>query len=158
MSNELEYRGYASTVEFSAEDRCFHGKIAGIRDLVAYDGTTVDELEKNFHRAVDEYLAFCVEEGKTPDKPFKGSLNIRIPSELHRALAIRAEKQHKSLNSVISEQLAAAMKVAGPLGLAGVAGVMAIGHATTSRHSKGTLVTAGDEKERRVSKSRRKTG
>ena len=106
MSNALEYRGYASTVEFSAEDRCFHGKIAGIRDLVAYDGTTVDELEKNFRSAVDEYLAFCKEEGKTPDKPFKGSLNIRIPSELHRALAIRAEQQHKSLNSVIAEQLA----------------------------------------------------
>jgi predicted HicB family RNase H-like nuclease len=106
MSNALEYRGYASTVEFSAEDRCFHGKIAGIRDLVAYDGTTVDELEKNFHSAVDEYLAFCKEEGKTPDKPFKGSLNIRIPSELHRALAIYAEQQHKSLNSVIAEQLA----------------------------------------------------
>ena len=40
MNNALEYRGYTSTVEFSAEDRCFHGKIAGIRDLVAYDGTT----------------------------------------------------------------------------------------------------------------------
>jgi len=106
MSNALEYRGYTSTVEFSAEDRCFHGKIAGIRDLVAYDGTTVDELEKNFHSAVDEYLAFCKEEGKAPDKPFKGSLNIRIPSELHRTLAIRAEQQHKSLNSVIAEQLA----------------------------------------------------
>jgi len=89
MSNALEYRGYTSTVEFSAEDRCFHGKIAGIRDLVAYDGTTVDELEKNFHSAVDEYLAFCKEEGKAPDKPFKGSLNIRIPSELHRTLAER---------------------------------------------------------------------
>jgi predicted HicB family RNase H-like nuclease len=114
MSNALEYRGYASTVEFSAEDRCFHGKIAGIRDLVAYDGTTVDELEKNFHSAVDEYLAFCKEEGKTPDKPFKGSLNIRIPSELHRTLAIRAEQQHKSLNSVIAEQLAShAMQSAG---------------------------------------------
>ena len=106
MSNALEYRGYTSTVGFSAEDRCFHGKIAGIRDLVAYDGTTVDELEKNFHSAVDEYLAFCKEEGKTPDKPFKGSLNIRIPSELHRTLAIRAEQQHKSLNSLIAEKLA----------------------------------------------------
>jgi predicted HicB family RNase H-like nuclease len=118
MSNAIEYKGYASTVEFSAEDRCFHGKIAGIRDLVAYDGTTVDELEKNFRSAVDEYLAFCKEEGKTPDKPFKGSLNIRIPSELHRTLAIRAEQEHKSLNSVIAEQLASTMGIPGSIGTA----------------------------------------
>jgi predicted HicB family RNase H-like nuclease len=125
MSDALEYRGYASTVEFSAEDRCFHGKIAGIRDLVAYDGTTVDELEKNFRSAVDEYLAFCKEEGKTPDKPFKGSLNIRIPSDLHRALAIRAEQQHKSLNSVIAEQLASTVGMLGPVGTIVARGALA---------------------------------
>ena len=132
MSNALEYKGYASTVEFSAEDRCFHGKIAGIRDLVAYDGTTVDELEKNFRSAVDEYLAFCKQEGKTPDKAFKGSLNIRIPSELHRTLAIRAEQEHKSLNSVITEQLASSMGVLGSVGTAGAA----VASASTSLFGK----------------------
>lgn len=145
MSKALEYRGYTSTVEFSAEDRCFHGRIAGIRDLVAYDGKTVDELEKNFHGAVDEYLAFCKEEGKTPDKPFKGSLNIRIPSELHRALAIRAEQQHKSLNSVIAEQLASAVGIVEPAGTVGD---------KRSKPTKGYSTTGG----RKSAGSRRKAG
>jgi predicted HicB family RNase H-like nuclease len=111
MSNTMEYRGYTGSVEYSAEDRVLHGRLVGIRDRVIFDGVDVKTLEKNFHGAVDEYLAFCKEEGRTPDKPFKGSLNIRIPSELHRTLAIRAEQQHKSLNSVIAEQLASAMGI-----------------------------------------------
>jgi hypothetical protein len=70
-----------------------------------FDGEDVKTLQKNFHDAVDEYFAFCKAEGKTADRPFKGSLNIRIPSELHRDLAIVADHEHKSLNSVISELL-----------------------------------------------------
>jgi predicted HicB family RNase H-like nuclease len=105
MSKALEYKGYASTVEFSAEDRCFHGKIAGIRDLVAYDGTTVDELEKNFHGAVDEYLAFCKAEGKEPDKPFRGTFQVRLKGDLHRRLALYAEEHHETINAAANEAI-----------------------------------------------------
>jgi predicted HicB family RNase H-like nuclease len=115
MSNTMEYKGYTSSVEYSAEDRLLYGKLIGIRDSVIFDGEDVTALENNFHGAVDEYLAFCKEEGRTPDKPFKGSLNIRIPSELHRTLAIRAEQEHKSLNSVIAEQLASTMETSGEI-------------------------------------------
>ncbi len=34
MKNYLEYKGYIGTVEFSAEDKIFFGKIQGINDLV----------------------------------------------------------------------------------------------------------------------------
>lgn len=114
MSNTMEYKGYTGSVEYSAEDRLLFGRLVGIRDRVLFDGKDVHSLEENFHGAVDEYLAFCKEEGRAPDKPFKGSLNIRIPSELHRILAIRAEQQHKSLNSVIAEQLASAVRIDEP--------------------------------------------
>jgi predicted HicB family RNase H-like nuclease len=117
MSNTMEYKDYTGSVEYSAEDRLLYGRLVGIRDRVIFDGEDVRTLEKNFRAAVDEYLAFCKEEGRTPDKPFKGSLNIRIPSDLHRDLAIRAEQQHKSLNSVIAEQLASSLKM--PTGIAG---------------------------------------
>ncbi len=110
MSNTMEYNGYTGSVEYSAEDRLLYGRLVGIRDRVLFDGDDVSTLEKNFRGAVDEYLAFCKEEGRAPDKPFKGSLNIRIPSDLHRTLAIRAEQEHKSLNSVIAEQLASTME------------------------------------------------
>jgi predicted HicB family RNase H-like nuclease len=73
MSQTLQYKDYGGSVEYSAEDHLLHGKLLGIRDAIVYEGSDVDSLESNFRAAVDEYLAFCAEEGKTPDQPFKGS-------------------------------------------------------------------------------------
>ena len=73
MSQTLRYKRYDGSVEYSAEDRLLHGRLLGIRDVIVYEGSDVDSLETNFRAAVNEYLAFCAEEGKTPDQPFKGS-------------------------------------------------------------------------------------
>jgi predicted HicB family RNase H-like nuclease len=76
MSQTLQYKGYDGSVLYSAEDRLLHGRILGIRDMVSFEGTGVKSLEKNFRGAVDEYLAFCKAEGKTPDVPSKGSFTF----------------------------------------------------------------------------------
>jgi predicted HicB family RNase H-like nuclease len=164
MSNTMEYKGYTGSVEYSAEDRLLYGRLVGIRDRVLFDGEDVKSLEKNFRGAVDEYLAFCKEEGRTPDKPFKGSLNIRIPSELHRTLAIRAEQQHKSLNSVIAEQLASTIET--PAGSTSpVAAIVAQLKETLelsfekSKANKAVLGAHDDKTETKAAKaSRRKAG
>ena len=57
----IKYRGYEATVEFDAEDRIFFGRVVGTRDVIAFDGQTVDELEEAFQAVVDEYLADCCE-------------------------------------------------------------------------------------------------
>ena len=110
MTGTLNHNGYTGSVEFSEEDELLHGKLIGIRDAITYEGKDVKSLRRNFRKAVDEYLAFCEAEGKTPDKPFKGSLNIRISPELHRALATRAEQRQKSLNAVINDVLESACR------------------------------------------------
>jgi predicted HicB family RNase H-like nuclease len=69
VSQRLQYRDYDGSVECSAEDRVLHGSLLGIRDAVVYEGADVDGLDSNFRAAVDEYLAFCSEQGKTPDRP-----------------------------------------------------------------------------------------
>ena len=84
MNDIIEYKTYYASVQFSAEDEVFHGKIIGINDLVSFEGTTVAELKKAFHEAVNDYLATCKELGKDPEKTYKGSFNVRIPSDLHR--------------------------------------------------------------------------
>jgi predicted HicB family RNase H-like nuclease len=71
MSQTLQYKGYDGSVEYSAEDRLLHGQLLSIHDAIVYEGVDVDSLESNFRAAVDEYLAFCAEEGKIPDQPFK---------------------------------------------------------------------------------------
>jgi predicted HicB family RNase H-like nuclease len=69
MSQTLQYKGYDGAVEYSAEDRTWHGALLGIRDAVVYAGADQDSLECNFRAAVNEYLAFCAEEGKTTERP-----------------------------------------------------------------------------------------
>ena len=54
--NELKYKGFIGSVNFSAEDRVFYGKIEGINDLVTFEGTTVDELEEAFKYMVEEHI------------------------------------------------------------------------------------------------------
>ena len=61
----MTYRNYQGTVEYSAEDRVFHGKVMEIDDLIAYEGESEDELERDFRESVDEYIAFCAESRKT---------------------------------------------------------------------------------------------
>ena len=58
-------------------------------------------LEKNFRDAVDEYLLFCERRGKTPDAPFKGSFNVRIPQDLHQRASLYAEEHDLKLNAVV---------------------------------------------------------
>ena len=69
MSSTLQHRGYEGSVQYSAEDNMLHGRLLCARDMVIYGGTDRLELEENFKGAVDEYLAFCEAEGKTPDTP-----------------------------------------------------------------------------------------
>ena len=66
----LEYKGYQGSVEVSLEDDVLHGKILRITDLVTFEATTPKVLRRAFKQQVDEYLAFCEEEGVAPDKPF----------------------------------------------------------------------------------------
>jgi predicted HicB family RNase H-like nuclease len=101
--SQLEYKGYIGTVKYSAEDECLHGKLSFIRDLVNYEASTAKQLGKEFQAAVDEYLADCEKIGKKPDKPFKGSLNIRIGSDLHRGAALAAEDAGVKLNDFIRQ-------------------------------------------------------
>jgi predicted HicB family RNase H-like nuclease len=101
MSEIIKYKDYLASVQFSAEDEVFHGKILGINDLVNFEGTSVKELKKAFAEAVNDYLDTCKKIGKNPDKTYKGSFNIRIPQELHREAAISAAQKNMSLNDFV---------------------------------------------------------
>lgn len=105
MSNVFEYNGYTGSIEASIEDRCLFGKILFISDLVTYEAETVSDLEAEFIAAVDEYLLTCKETGTDPQRPFKGSFNVRISPELHRKAAIEATKERISLNELTSKAI-----------------------------------------------------
>ena len=104
-NNILEYRGYHTKIEFDSEEFILRGKIEGINDLVNFECENLEHLEKEFHEAVDEYLNFCREVGKEPDKEYKGSFNVRIPPELHKKLAAAAIQCGDSLNATVEKAI-----------------------------------------------------
>jgi len=101
----MEYNGYRGSVEFSQEDRVLHGRILGIEDIVSFEGSHVDELERAFREAEDDYLKFCEEIGKTPERAYSGRIPLRITPELHRSLALLAESSGDSLNAWLAREL-----------------------------------------------------
>jgi predicted HicB family RNase H-like nuclease len=102
-NDQLEYKGYTGTVRYSHEDKLFWGKLDGIKATVSYEGRDVDSLEKAFRESVDDYLDLCKQEGIEPEKPFKGTFNVRMPRELHRELAYYAQKENMNLNSAVRQ-------------------------------------------------------
>lgn len=101
----MEYKGYHAGISYDDDDRLFIGTIIGIKDKVAFHGTSIHELEEHFHTSVDEYLSFCKEVGKNPDKEYRGTFNVRISPELHRKLAEKAAVSNASLNSEVENAI-----------------------------------------------------
>lgn len=103
----LKYKGYAGTIEYSKEDELLYGKVIGIKGLLSYEGSTGSDLEANFKEIIDEYLEDCKTSNIKPEKPFKGSFNVRIPSDVHRDAVLKAMELNTSLNSFVAESIQA---------------------------------------------------
>jgi len=104
----MKYKGYIGRVDFDDEADIFHGVVINTRDVITFQGESVAELKAAFHDSVDDYLAWCMERGETPDKPYSGRFVVRISPSLHRDLSIEAARQHLSLNVLIVRKLDAA--------------------------------------------------
>jgi predicted HicB family RNase H-like nuclease len=103
MKNALKYKGYTGTVLFDADDRIFHGRLMGITDVITFEGASVKELEKDFRSAVEDYLKTCHKMGREPEKPFSGRFMVRVPPEMHCAIALAAKRERKSINAWVAE-------------------------------------------------------
>jgi len=106
----MEYKGYIGKVEFDDEAGLFHGEVINVRDVVTFQGVTVKQLSKSFRDSINDYLEFCTERGEEPDKPYSGKFLVRVGPELHKAAAIRARVENKSLNSWVHDALEHAVK------------------------------------------------
>jgi len=103
--NTMMYKDYAARVEYSEEDQCLVGHIAGIRDVIGFHGESVAELRAAFEEAVDDYLETCKKLGRQPNHSFSGQFRLRLSPELHARAAMAAETQGKSLNAWVSDMI-----------------------------------------------------
>jgi len=111
--NTMTYRGYAARIEYSDENRCLVGHIAGINDVVGFHGESVAELRTAFEEAVEDYLEACEKLGRAPRKPYSGKLMLRVPPEVHAAVAAAAEVSGKSINQWATEAFTKAVHAEG---------------------------------------------
>ena len=99
----LEYKGYIGTIE--AEDGVFLGRVAGLRDVITFEGTTFAEVERAFRDSIDDYLAFCAQRGEPADRPYSGRIPLRVSPDTHRRAAMRAQSEGLSLNQWIARRI-----------------------------------------------------
>ena len=109
----LHFKGYVGSAEISHEDGCLIGQILYIDDLVMYEGDTYDELKKAFENSVRDYLELCKRVGKTPQKTYSGSFNIRIGAELHSKAARAAADAGVTLNDFCRNAIASSVSTSG---------------------------------------------
>lgn len=110
MKKTLHYKGYEGSVEWDDENEdILYGRILHITDRVSYHGKNVLALKKAFSEAVKDYLETCEEVGKAPDKPYRGTFNIRVAPDLHEKVARRAAQVGVSLNKWIEQAIVKAI-------------------------------------------------
>lgn len=105
MKDLMHYRGYYGSVHLEETELVLYGNVEFIRALVTYEANDARGLMKAFQDAVDDYLETCQRLSIEPEQPFKGSLNVRLGSTLHRQVALAAEHHHLSINKFIVQTL-----------------------------------------------------
>ena len=106
----MKYKGYIGRIDFDEDADLFHGQVINLRDVITFQGRSVDELRQALADSVQDYLEFCAERGEAAEKPFSGKFILRVPPESHRSMAIAAARQQKSLNAWAKEVLERAAK------------------------------------------------
>ncbi|MBD5288930.1 MAG: type II toxin-antitoxin system HicB family antitoxin [Bacteroides sp.] len=99
---KLKYKGYSGSVEYSPEDDCLFGKVLGLNGtLISYEGSSIEEIKRDFEESIDCYLESCRERGIEPAKPYSGRLILRMPSQLHEDLAEKANAIGTTINDFV---------------------------------------------------------
>ena len=106
MTNQLHYKNYIGSVYFSEEDEVFHGKIIGISDSISFEGDSVQALITDFHNSVDEYLEFCSNNNKQPEK---STFSISISPEIYSEATLHASENGLPLNKYVENAIRISM-------------------------------------------------
>lgn len=101
----MHHEGYEARIDVDEEAGIFHGEIINLRDVVTFEGSSVEELKRAFAESVEDYLAFCAERGEEPEKPYSGQFIVRADPLLHRELASTAKREGISLNKLVTKIL-----------------------------------------------------
>lgn len=110
QNSYLEYKGLLGTITVDLENNRIYGHVIGTDDKISYEADTVDNIKREFQEVVDEYIEFCKENGKEPEKSVSGKLLFRPGPEVHSYLVKAAHKCRKSVNAFLTDLVRDAAK------------------------------------------------
>lgn len=101
----MTHDGYVANVELDEEAGLFHGEVINTRDVLTFQGRTLDELKAAFADTIADYADWCRDRGKKPEKPYSGHFTVRVSPDLHRRIAAAAARDGKSVNAFVASTL-----------------------------------------------------
>jgi predicted HicB family RNase H-like nuclease len=107
--NTLSYKGYHGHFQYDPQADLFHGEVLHLADVVTFQGRSIDELRQALADSVEDYLEFCAQKGRPPEKPYSGRFNVRLDPGLHQRIAVLAAADGKSLNNWVADALSQAV-------------------------------------------------
>lgn len=108
--NILTYKGYQGRFEYDPEADIFHGDVLHLADVITFQGRSIDELKTAMADSMEDYFNLCKEVGKSPEKPFSGTFNVRLQPDVHQRIAMMAARDGVSLNKWVAKTLTKAVK------------------------------------------------
>ena len=103
--NVMTLDGYQAKIEYDADLDMFRGDILSLNGGADFYGKNTRELRAEFKKSLQVFLDVCREKGIEPRRNYSGKFNLRIPADLHEKLAIVAQAEGKSINTVAQEAL-----------------------------------------------------
>ncbi len=101
--NTMMYKGYVGEIEYDDDCKVLSGTVINTRTVITFQGTYVDELNREYQLSIDDYLEWCKKDGIDPEKPYSGRINVRFKPNTHQRAAIKAKTLGMSLNSFIEK-------------------------------------------------------
>jgi predicted HicB family RNase H-like nuclease len=100
----MNYKGYEADVEFDEDAGVFHGEVFNTcRDVITFQGSSVEELNQAFQASVEDYLELCAARGEEPEHPMSSALLVKVAPEVGRKITLEAKRQGKTVDAYINE-------------------------------------------------------
>jgi predicted HicB family RNase H-like nuclease len=105
MMNKMVINGYSAVIGYDPEVEMLRGEFTGLNGGVDFYARDIENLRREGEISLQVFLDACHARGIEPKKTFSGKFNIRLPENLHAAIAEAASAEGKSLNQWITEIL-----------------------------------------------------
>ena len=109
----MKLEGYRAVIELGPDIEMFRGEFAGLNGGADFYARNTPGLKREGAASLEVFLDMCKEDEVEPRKQFSGKFSVRIPPDLHAAIAAAAAAEGRSLNQWVRDELRACVAGSG---------------------------------------------